>query len=133
MGIAFRPLGRISRVLAIAFVIVCPGLAPLSGPGAALAQVQSTDCQELSCEAMLPDALQREIHKVEASYRNLMHSINLAQSERLARKAAGAAEAELAELDRKVGKLVSEAEKLKVQLDYMDELYLDKKADYKSK
>lgn len=134
MGIAVRPLGRVSRVLAIAFVVVCSGLAPLPGPGVALAQqVQSTDCLDLACETMLPDALQREIHKVETRYRELMRSVNTAQSERLARQAAGAAEAELRELDQKLGALVSQAEKLKVQLDYMEELYKDKKIEYRGK
>lgn len=134
MGIAVWPLGRVSRVLAVASCVVCWGFAPLTGPGLALAQqVQSTDCLDLACEVMLPEALEREIHKVEATYRELMHSINTAQSERLARQAAGAAEAELRGLDDKLGRLVAQAEKLKVQLDYMRDLYRDKKTEYKGK
>ena len=62
-----------------------------------------------------------------------MDAVNTAESERLARKAAGAAEAELRDLDAKVGALVTKAEKLKVQADYLRELYEDKKAEYKSK
>jgi fructose-1-phosphate kinase PfkB-like protein len=83
-------------------------------------------------EAMLPNTLQHELRKVESDYREVIRAVNAAETERLARQAAGAAEADLRALDDKVGQLVTKAEKLKIQADYLKELYEAKKQEYKA-
>jgi len=124
MGMVMRPMGHIVCVCVMAVAVLSAGL--VTGTGAGLAWAQSY-------ESMMPASLLREVHKAEAAYRDVMDAVNAAESERLARQAAGAAEAELRELDNKVGALVTKAEKLKVQADYLRELYEDKRAEYKSK
>lgn len=84
-------------------------------------------------ESMMPEALGSEVRKAESEYRKVMDEVSVAETERLARAAAGAAEAELREIDGKVGQLVTKAEKLKVQADYLRELYNTKKREYKNR
>jgi len=84
-------------------------------------------------EAMLPETLHAEMRKVESEYRQAIQAVNAAEAERVAKKAAGAAEADLRALDEKVGQLVSKAEKLKVQADYLEELYQSQKREYKTR
>lgn len=84
-------------------------------------------------ESMMPNSLHSEVRKAESEYRKVLDEVNKAETERLARAAAGAAEAELRELDAKVGALVTKAEKLKVQADYLEELYTAKVREYKGK
>lgn len=124
MGMVMRPMGHVLCVCVMMGTLLCSGFVPWTGPGAAWAQ---------SYDSMMPGSLLREVHKAEAAYREIMDKVNEAENERLARQVAGAAEAELRQLDIKVGALVTKAEKLKVQADYLQELYEEKKAEYKSK
>ncbi|EHJ46212.1 hypothetical protein DFW101_0195 [Solidesulfovibrio carbinoliphilus subsp. oakridgensis] len=98
----------------------------------ALVGLQPAVAMAQEYEAMLPNTLQRELHKVESEYREGIRAVNAAETERLARQAAGAAEADLRALDDKVGQLVTKAEKLKIQADYLKELYEAKKREYKA-
>jgi len=84
-------------------------------------------------EGMMPEALHSEVRKAESEYHKIIEAVNQAETVRLARAAAGASEAELRELDSKVGQLVTKAEKLKVHADYLEELYNTKKREYKNK
>lgn len=84
-------------------------------------------------EGMMPQTLHHELRKAQIAYQDAMEEVNAAETERLARTAAGAGDAELHELDVKVGRLVTKAEKLKVQADYLEELYQTKKQEYKNK
>ena len=84
-------------------------------------------------ESMMPKTLQHEVHKAQLAYHDAMEAVNAAENERLAKTAAGAGEADLHALDVKVGQLVTKAEKLKVQSDYLEELYKTKQQEYKSK
>ncbi len=112
------------RILGGVFLLILAGGLCCMRP--AMAQAQDY-------EAMLPEALSREVHKAEVAYRKAIDEANLAETERMARAAAGAAEAELRELDAKVGALVTKAEKLKVQSDYLGELYESKRKEYKTR
>ncbi len=123
MGRIMKTTGRGLGVAAMLVALLCCGAGPVLGPAVAAAQ---------DYETMMPDSLQRELRKVENAYRDAIGSVNAAQTERLARQAAGAAEAELRALDDKVGQLASKAEKLKIQADYLRELYLSKKQEYKA-
>ncbi len=102
MGMVMRPMGHIVCVCVMAVAVLSAGL--VTGTGAGLAWAQSY-------ESMMPASLLREVHKAEAAYRDIMDAVNAAESERLARQAAGAAGTELRELDNKVGALVTKAEK----------------------
>ncbi|UJX39655.1 hypothetical protein K9F62_13070 [Desulfovibrio sp. JY] len=90
-------------------------------------------CMAQDYEAMMPETLHRELRKAEHAYRDAIDKVNAAETERLARKAAGAAQGELRALDEKVGELVNKAEDLKVQADYLEELYQAKSKEYKNK
>lgn len=109
--------------VAVLFLTLC--VAPCLLPSVAAAQEDY--------EAMMPEALHRALRHAESDYRDAIHAANAAETERLARKAAGAAEAELRALDEKVGQLVTKAEKLKVKADYLDELYETKAKEYRNK
>uniref|UniRef100_I2Q2U6 Uncharacterized protein n=1 Tax=Desulfovibrio sp. U5L TaxID=596152 RepID=I2Q2U6_9BACT len=98
----------------------------------ALVGLQPAVAMAQEYEAMMPNALQHELRKVESEYREVIQAVNAAETERLARQAAGAAEADLRALDDKVGQLVTKAEKLKIQADYLKELYEAKKREYKA-
>jgi len=115
--------GRL-RTASLVLALLCAGTLLCLRPTAVLAQ---------EYEAMMPDTLQREIRKAESEYRKIMDSVSVAETERMSRAAAGAAAAELRELDAKVGQLVTQAEKLKVHADYLEELYAAKHRDYKSR
>jgi cell division protein FtsB len=124
MGSESTSAGRGLRVASLLFVLFLSGVFLGSRPAPVLAQ---------EYEAMMPDALSREVRKAEREYRTIMNAVSVAESERFAKAAAGATEAELRELDAKVGRLVTEAEKLKVQADYLTELYNAKRQDYKGR
>ena len=112
------------RILGGVFLLILTGGLFCMRP--AMAQAQDY-------EAMLPEALSREVRKAEIAYQKAIDEANAAETERIVRAAAGAAEAELRELDAKVGALVTKAEKLKVQSDYLGELYEYKRKEYKNK
>jgi hypothetical protein len=124
MGNVSTSVGRVLAVAGIVLLALTTGMFPATGPRDAAAQ---------DYEAMMPNTLQHEAHKLHQAYLEAIHEVNAAQSERLARQAAGAAEADLHALDQKIAGLVSKAEKLKVDADYLDELYISKMREYKSK
>jgi|GEM_PF-2958494 len=116
--------GRGRRILGGFFLLLLTGGLFFMGP----AVVQAQDY-----ESMMPEALSREVRKAESEYRKVMDEVGAAETARLTRAAAGAAEAELRELDARVGALVTKAERLKVQADYLDELYEAKRKEYRNK
>ncbi len=117
---ADRALRGVSFVLLL--FSLCAG--PCLFPPAAAAQ---------DYEAMMPERLHRELRHAESAYRDAIDAANAAETKRLERKAAGASEDELRALDEEVGRLVTKAEKLKVQADYLDELYEVKRREYRNK
>lgn len=124
MGISILPAGRLLRAAALVLLLL------------SLCAVQSlvpTPAAAQDYESMMPEAVRRELRHAENDYRDAIHAVNSALNERIARKAAGAAEDELHALDEKVGQLMTKAEKLKVQADYLEELYEAKAKEYKSK
>ncbi|KHK02141.1 hypothetical protein NY78_2272 [Desulfovibrio sp. TomC] len=84
-------------------------------------------------DSMMPDQLSKELRKAETAYHKVMEEVRAAENERLARKAAGAADAALKEADDELARLLRKAEKLKVEADYLDELYEVKRREYKNK
>ena len=84
-------------------------------------------------EAMLPEQLSKEVHKAETEYHKVMEEVRAAENERLARKAAGATDAALAEADAELARALHKAEQLKVQADYLEELYETKRREYKTR
>ena len=84
-------------------------------------------------ESMLPEQLVKEVHKAETEYHKVMEEVRVAENERLARKAAGATDAALAEADAELARALSKAEQLKVQADYLEELYETKRREYKTR
>jgi isocitrate/isopropylmalate dehydrogenase len=124
MGNSILPASRRRRVAGIVVLLLTLCVAPCLLPSVAVAQ---------DYEAMMPESVHRELRHAEREYRDAIHAVNAAETERIARKAAGAAEAELRALDEKVGQLVTKAEKLKVKADYLEELYEAKAKEYKNK
>ncbi len=124
MGISILPASRLLRAAALVLLLLSLCAVPSLVPVPAAAQ---------DYESMMPEALRRELRHAENDYRDAIHAVNSALNERIARKAAGAAEDELHALDEKVGQLMTKAEKLKVQADYLEELYEAKAKEYKSK
>lgn len=124
MGNSILPASRRRRVAGIVVLLLTLCVAPCLLPSVAAAQ---------DYEAMMPESVHRELRHAEREYRDAIHAVNAAETERIARKAAGAAEAELRALDEKVGQLVTKAEKLKVKADYLEELYETKAKEYKNK
>ena len=114
--------GLCAAGLVLLLLAVCAAPCLLASPAAAQ-----------DYEAMMPEALHRELRHAERDYRDAIHAANAAETERIARKAAGAAAEELRALDEKVGALVTKAEKLKVHADYLEELYEAKAKEYKNK
>ncbi|WP_428560087.1 MAG: hypothetical protein ACP59X_15750 [Solidesulfovibrio sp. DCME] len=125
MGNSIIPAGRGFRIAVLALFLLTLCAAPCLMPSLAAAQEDY--------EAMMPESLKRELRHAESDYRDAIHAVNAATAERIARKAAGAAEDELRALDEKVGQLVTKAEKLKVKADYIEELYEAKVKEYKTK
>lgn len=82
---------------------------------------------------MMPEQLAKELRKAETEYRKVMEEVRAAENERIARKAAGAADAALAEADAALKSLLGKAEELKIKTDYIDELYEAKRKEYKNK
>lgn len=124
MGTVNTLTGRGLRAFVLVLVLLVAGVMVCSRPTVVLAQ---------EYEAMLPAELGREVRKAESEYRKIMDEVNAAENERIARGAAGAAEAELRALDAKLGALVTKAEKLKIHADYLEELYTAKQREYKNK
>ena len=113
--------GRIAGfMLAVA---VCLTVALVCPRGAAAQDVES----------MLPEQLVKEVHKAQAEYHKVMEVVHAAENERLARKAAGATDAALAEADAELARALHKAEQLKVQADYLEELYETKRREYKTR
>jgi hypothetical protein len=112
------------HVAGILFVVLFSGALLCLQPAVVAAQ---------DYEAMMPEALSREVRATESEYHKVMDAVSVAETERLAKASAGAAEADLRALDDKVGQLVTKAEKLKVQADYLKELYNSKKREYKTR
>ena len=81
----------------------------------------------------MPEHLAKELRKAETEYRKVMEEVRAAENERIARKAAGAADAALAEADAALKILLGKAEELKIKADYIDELYEIKRKEYKNK
>lgn len=125
MGSQFSAAGRFLRIVGLVCILSFPGIAPVMGPTVCLAQEDY--------EAMMPESLHRELRKAEHAYHDAIDAANAAENERVAKKAAGASADELRALDEKVGQLVTKAEKLKVQADYLGELYQTKSKEYKNK
>ena len=96
----------------------------LACPGGAAAQ---------GFESMMPEQLAKEVRKAETEYRKVMEEVRVAENERLARKAAGATDAALAEADAALARVLRKAEQLKVEADYLDELYETKRREYKTR
>ena len=84
-------------------------------------------------ESMLPAQLAKEVRKAETEYRKVMEEVRAAENERLARKAAGATDAALAEADAELARVLHKAELLKIQADYLEELYEAKRQEYKTR
>lgn len=124
MGSVITSAGRGIGAATLLFVLLFAGALLGARPSVAVAQ---------DYEAMMPETVKAEMRKVESDYRQAIDAVNVAETERLAKKAAGAAEADLRALDEKVGQLVTKAEKLKVQADYLEELYKSKKREYKTR
>lgn len=116
--------GRGGRVAGIVAAVCCLVVLALFAPGQAAAQ---------DYDSMLPEQLSKELRKAETEYRKVMEEVRAAENERIARKAAGAAEAALAETDAALKDLLRKAEALKVKTDYIDELYETKRKEYKNK
>lgn len=124
MGSHISAAGRFLRIAGLVCILLFTGVLPCLGPVPGAAQ---------EYEAMMPESLRRELHKAEHAYREAIDAANAAETERVAKKAAGASADELRALDEKVGRLVTKAEKLKVQADYLDELYDIKSREYRNK
>ncbi|MEA4857733.1 hypothetical protein [Solidesulfovibrio sp.] len=124
MGISIPSARGGLRLAGLALLLLTLCAVPVLLPSPAAAQ---------DYEAMMPEALKRELRHAENDYRDAIHAVNAATAERIARKAAGAAEDELRALDEKVGQLVTKAEKLKINADYLEELYEAKAKEYKAK
>lgn len=124
MGSFFLSAGRSIGVAYVLSGLLVAGVLVGLGPAVAMAQE--------NYEAMMPESLHRELRMAESDYREAIRAVNAAETERLNRQAAGAGEAELRALDDKVGQLVTTAEKLKIQADYLRELYLTKKREYRA-
>ncbi|WP_246198147.1 hypothetical protein [Solidesulfovibrio aerotolerans] len=82
---------------------------------------------------MMPEQLSKEVRKAETEYRKVMEEVRAAENERLARKAAGATDAALAEADAALARVLHKAEQLKVEADYLEELYETKRREYKTR
>lgn len=124
MGKVSTTVGRVLAMTGIVLLALTTGLFPGTAPRDAVAQ---------DYESMMPKSLEREAHKLDQLYVQAIHEVNAAQSERLAKQAAGAADAELRALDEKIKLLVSNAEKIKVEADYVLELYKSKEREYMGK
>ena len=125
MGRIDKLAGRALRVTGFVMVLGFWVVLSLSCPrGAAAAD---------DFDSMMPEQLSKELRKAETDYRKVMDEVRAAENERLARKAAGAADAALKEADDELARLLHKAEKLKVQADYLDELYEVKHREYKNK
>jgi hypothetical protein len=116
--------GRGWRVAGFVAALCCVVALTLACPGRAAAE---------GYESMMPEQLSKELRKAETEYRKVMEEVRAAENERLARKASGAAEAALADVDAELRKLLGKAEELKIKADYLDELYETKRREYKSK
>ncbi|EFL50265.1 conserved hypothetical protein [Solidesulfovibrio fructosivorans JJ]] len=121
-------LSSAGRFLRVA-VLCCTMLFSAVLPGV----LRPAVCVAQDYEAMMPETLHRELRKAEHAYRDAIDKVNAAETERMARKAAGATTDELRALDEKVGDLVNKAEDLKIQADYIEELYQSKSKEYKNK
>ena len=117
--------GRALRVAGFVLVLGFWMVLSLTCPGGASASDEF--------ESMMPEQLSKEVRKAESEYRKVMEEVRAAENERLARKAAGAADAALKEADAEWTRLLHKAEMLKIQADYLDELYEIKRREYKNK
>lgn len=116
--------GRGGRVAGVVLVLALWVAVSLVCPRGAAAQ---------GFESMMPEQLAGEVRKAEAEYHKVMEEVRAAENERLARKAAGAADAALREADAELARLLHKAEQLKVQADYLGELYKIKRREYKTR
>ena len=117
-------IGRGGRIAGFMLALaVCLTVALVCPRGAAAQDVES----------MLPEQLVKEVHKAQAEYHKVMEEVHAAENERLARKAAGATDAALAEADAELARALHKAEQLKVQADYLEELYETKRREYKTR
>lgn len=116
--------GRGGRVAGFVAAVCCLVVLALFAPGQAAAQ---------DYDSMMPEQLAKELRKAETEYRKVMEEVRAAENERIARKAAGAADAALAEADAALKSLLGKAEELKIKTDYIDELYEAKRKEYKNK
>lgn len=116
--------GRGGRVAGIVAAVCCLVVLALVAPGQAAAQ---------EYDSMLPERLAKELRKAETEYRKVMEEVRAAENERIARKAAGAADAALAETDAALKDLLRKAEALKIKADYIDELYEVQRKEYKNR
>ena len=117
-------IGRGGRVAGIFLVLAVWLAVALACPGGAAAQ---------GFDSMLPEQLAKEVRKAETEYHHVMEEVRAAENERLARKAAGATDAALAEADAALATVLRKAEQLKVQADYLEELYDTKRREYKTR
>lgn len=114
MGRIDRLAGRGSRVTGFVLVLAFWIALSLVCPGGAAAQ---------DFESMMPEQLALELRKAETEYRKVMEEVRATENERLARKAVGDVDAEL-------NRLLGKAEKLKIETDYIKELYETKRREY---
>ena len=117
-------IGRGGRVAGIFWVLAVWTVVALACPGGAAAQ---------GVESMMPEQLSKEVRKAETEYRKVMEEVRAAETERLARKAAGATDAALAEADAALARVLHKAEQLKIEADYLEELYNTKRREYKTR
>ncbi|MHC1787933.1 hypothetical protein [Solidesulfovibrio sp.] len=74
-------------------------------------------------DSMMPEQLAAELRRAESEYRKVMEELRATENERLARKATSESDAEL-------HRLLGKAEKLKIEADYIKELYETKRREY---
>lgn len=129
MGQTFTLTGRVAAVCFFVVLFLSTGLLPPTAPREAAAQ-QAAAQDMPDYDAMLPKALADASRKLHHQYHALMVQVNDLQSQILARQQAGASPEELCQLDNKLSGLVNAAEKIKVQADYVDELYTAKEREY---
>lgn len=126
MGKVSTTVGRVLVMTGIVLLALTTGIFPGTGPRDAAAQDQDY-------ESMMPNSLQRAARKLHQQYVEAIEAVNAAQNERFARQNACAPEDELHAIDLKIKALVNKAEKLKVEADYVDELYTSREREYMGK
>jgi HAMP domain-containing protein len=129
MGKFFTLTGRIAATVLFVVLFLSSGLFPPTAPREAAAQKVSNQ-EAPDYDAMMPKSLAAASRKLHRQYQELMSKVNALQADIMTRQKAGAAPEELCQLDNQLTELVSAAEKIKVEADYVDELYTVKEREY---